>query len=123
MQTKSVLQTAHTRITVLTCLCCGVGLASINDYFYCFLTGEIEQDYTWALNSFQFILNLTTFEKLVFVMDLELELMNALDTAFRASPNLICKWHIWTNLVSNLQNNRIIPWGKAGTRFHHISGS
>jgi hypothetical protein len=71
-----------------------------------FLSGEKEDDYTWALNCYRKMLAQHDIaEPKCFVTDRELALLNALDKLFPASDHILCRWHVNMNVVAKCKRN------------------
>ncbi|PIA24917.1 hypothetical protein AQUCO_04100189v1 [Aquilegia coerulea] len=79
-----------------------IGVSSFNTSFYScfvFLSKEEECDYAWALTMFKKMLG--SKEPTVIVTDRELALMNAIEVIFPRTTNLLCFWHVETNIITN----------------------
>lgn len=84
-----------------------VGSASTNQTFsaaFCFLSGETQADYLWALSQIRDIYQPNNIPSTI-VTDCEIALMNAIDVTFPEANALLCQWHIEKNLVSNLKRH------------------
>ena len=68
----------------------------------CFLRGETEEHYLWALRQ---IKDLQTDNKIpaptAFFHDQDVALVNALETVFPGIPTLLCSWHVRKNVGKN----------------------
>ena len=59
-----------------------------------FVSGESEEDYSWALSHLKGLLHSERIsEPSIFVTDRDRALLNALRTHFPSVPTLICAWH------------------------------
>ncbi|KAI7962268.1 hypothetical protein MJO28_000362 [Puccinia striiformis f. sp. tritici] len=79
-----------------------VGVDSSNKTFtftFCFLAREQEEDYQWALE--QLKSSLAPHIPDVILTDKEKALMNAIETVFPTTRNLLCQWHMARNLETN----------------------
>jgi transposase-like protein len=87
-----------------------VGTTPIGKYFsiaFCFLSGEKEDDYEWAINQFGNKV-LPTVEGLltgpeVIITDNDTALKTVLKRAFPETPQLLCLWHINKNVLTHAQ--------------------
>ena len=68
---------------------------------FCFLSQEKKDNYIWALQRFQSILQNQSPK--VLVTDKEQALINAIETVFPASTHLLCCWHIFKNIQLHCQ--------------------
>ena len=78
-----------------------VGRTPLNTTFsvaFCFMRGETEDDYTWALQCLRHTLG--TNAPWVIVTDRDLGLMAALNSVFPNTANLLCRWHVEKNILS-----------------------
>lgn len=66
---------------------------------WCFLTGEGQQDYTWALQ--QLKETMAPYEPKVVVLNREQAFMNALAAEFGNSKQLLCLWQIKKDIFAN----------------------
>lgn len=83
-----------------------VGITSFNTTFYScfiFMKGEEKADYQWALTHVARLFDGIP-KPGVIVTDRELALMNALETTFPDSANLLCLWHISKNILKNCKS-------------------
>ncbi|KAG2804348.1 hypothetical protein PC116_g22669 [Phytophthora cactorum] len=67
----------------------------------CWLPGEKEEDFVWALQQLQVML--TDYEvsyPLIIVTDHDQACMNALDRLFLQVPSLVCRWHRNRNVLA-----------------------
>jgi MULE transposase domain len=72
----------------------------------CFMSGEKESDYKWAVNCFQDLISENSIEQpLSIVTDRELALMNCLDEIFLDSTHLLCTWHVNMNILANCRKH------------------
>ncbi|PIA55362.1 hypothetical protein AQUCO_00800248v1 [Aquilegia coerulea] len=79
-----------------------IGVSSFNTSFYscfAFLSKEETSDYALALSMFKEMLG--SDEPVVIVSDREFALMNAIEVIFPRTINLLCLWHIETNIIAN----------------------
>jgi hypothetical protein len=81
-----------------------IGSTSLNHTFFVafvFLSGETEEDYSYALKMLKKVLDIqeTPYPGVV-VTDKDQGLMNAIDNVFPQSHNLLCSWHINKNVLS-----------------------
>ena len=70
-----------------------VGITSLGISFsigFCFLPGEKEEDYTWALSCFYKL----DVRLAIIVIDGDQALKNAAEKVFLYMPTLLCVWHI-----------------------------
>jgi transposase-like protein len=85
----------------------------------CFLSGEKEHNYAWAITAFrEFLAKYNISDPITIVTDRELALMNCLDSAFPNSTHILCIWHVNMNILANCRKlfpkdkqvaNNIIP--------------
>jgi hypothetical protein len=91
-----------------------VGVTSIGRYFsagFCFLSGEKEDDYDWAIEQFhEAFIDIDPPQ--VHITDNEAALKLALKTRFPDIPQLLCMWHINKNVLTHAQRAWITtdPW-------------
>jgi hypothetical protein len=82
-----------------------LGITPLNKHFsaaFCFLPGEIEADYTWAVQCF--VESTLKDEKPgVLLTDNESALKNALTILLPDVPQLLCVWHVNKNLLTQVQ--------------------
>jgi hypothetical protein len=72
----------------------------------CFLSGEKEEDYEWAMTQFKELLEEHDIPWPVsMVTDRELALMNALDTVFPEVVHILCTWHVNMNILANCRKH------------------
>jgi len=75
----------------------------------CFLSGEKEGDYDWAMNKFKDIMTIhEILEPDTWITDRELALMNTLDDLFPISDHLLCTWHVNINILANCRKYYLI---------------
>src|SRR4051794_6624192 len=68
----------------------------------CFLSGEREPDYMWAMECFQKLMSDNNIsEPKSWVTDRELALMRCLDKLFPDANHLLCTWHVNMNILAN----------------------
>jgi MULE transposase domain len=68
----------------------------------CFLSGEKEADYEWAMIIFLELMKQSGIPKpSTIVTDRELALMKALDHLFLNSGHILCIWHVNMNILAN----------------------
>jgi hypothetical protein len=82
------------------------GVTPCNNTFsfaFAFLASETETDYDWAMTALKE--SLVSRVPWVFVTDRELALMNALATTFPSAANVLCRWHIQKNILSNCKKS------------------
>jgi hypothetical protein len=83
-----------------------VGINSSNRSFsaaFCFLSGEKEEDYTWALEQFSRALDGQS--PSVLATDKEQALLNAIEQVFPDASHLLCCWHITKNIKTQCHKN------------------
>jgi MULE transposase domain len=85
-----------------------VGTTAIGRYFsiaFCFLNGEKEDDYEWAINQFGNEVLPTIEGSLtgpeVIITDNDTALKTVLKYAFPETPQLLCLWHINKNVLTH----------------------
>jgi hypothetical protein len=72
----------------------------------CFLSGEKEADYDWAMSHFQdMIEEHGILEPDTWVTDRELALMNTLDDLFPDIDHILCTWHVNMNILANCRKH------------------
>jgi hypothetical protein len=72
----------------------------------CFLSGETEEDYDWAMEKFGDLMTNHEIPELdTWVTDRELALMNTLDHLFPEGDHLLCTWHVNMNILSNCRKH------------------
>ena len=84
-----------------------VGLTCFNTTFFScfiFLRREEREDYEWGLTRVAQLFDGIAKPRVV-VTDRELALMNALETTFPQTQNLLCVWHIEKNVVSHCKQH------------------
>jgi len=69
---------------------------------FCFMSGEVEADYTWALNCLKSLYDEINVPN-VFAIDRELAELNSLRIVFPDSKVLLCVWHINKNIAKNFK--------------------
>jgi hypothetical protein len=68
----------------------------------CFLSGEKEDDYDWAMEKFRdLITDHEILEPDTWVTDRELAVMNTLNYFFLKGDHLLCTWHVNINVLAN----------------------
>jgi hypothetical protein len=68
----------------------------------CFLSGEKEVSYEWAMKCLRELMEKSgTSHPTCIVTDWEKALMNALDHIFPSSAHLLCTWHVNMNILAN----------------------
>lgn len=80
-----------------------IGVTSTNTSFsigFAILKKEKVQNYVWALNQLKLRLGHEVYPTVI-VTDRELALMNACTNVFPNSNKLLCRWHIWQNILKN----------------------
>lgn len=84
-----------------------IGCSSIGVHFtaaFCFMPGETEPDYQWALERVALLLYEPTGRSpKVFLSDNEAACRNACATIWPGIPKLLCLWHINKNVLDKLQ--------------------
>lgn len=61
----------------------------------CWLAGEKEEDFTWALATLQIFMDAHTIRRpRVFVSDRDLACLHAIDAVFPGTPRMVCRWHL-----------------------------
>jgi hypothetical protein len=85
----------------------------------CFLSGEKERNYAWAMAAFrELMIKHGIREPTTIVTDRELALMNTLEDLFPESPHILCIWHVNMNILANCRKhfpkdtqveNKVIP--------------
>ena len=69
---------------------------------FAFLEKEEEEDFTWVMEHLKALYrHLGLKDPEVIVTDRDLALMNAIATVFASSANLLCVWHVNTNVLKN----------------------
>jgi transposase-like protein len=72
----------------------------------CFLSGEKEADYDWAMAHFRKLIEDNNISEPVSVVtDRELALMNSLDLQFPKSNHILCTWHVNMNILANCRKH------------------
>jgi hypothetical protein len=83
-------------------ICSVVGNKKTIQVGLCFLSGEKEGDYEWAMEAFrELMVKHGITEPLLIVTDREIALMNCLDTLFPSTPHILCVWHVNMNILAN----------------------
>ena len=75
---------------------------------YCFLPGEIEDDYNFAIRQIYLLYSRYNMAPKVIIIDKEQALKNALRRYFRLVPQLLCLWHVAKNALTHIQDNWVI---------------
>jgi hypothetical protein len=86
-----------------------VGVSPIGKYFsagFCFLSGETEEDYNWAVQQIDQIFITDSLPEAI-ITDNETALKVALQTCFPDVPQLLCLWHINKNVLAKAQKTWI----------------
>jgi hypothetical protein len=86
---------------------CGVtGNNKTPQFALCFLSGEKEEDYTWALTQLRSCMALYGIqEPKCMITDRELALITVIDELFPQSDHLLCRWHVNMNVVKNCKKH------------------
>ena len=72
----------------------------------CFLSGEKEGNYAWAMIAFRKVMIKHGIgEPTTIVTDRELALMNTLEDLFPESPHILCIWHVNMNILVNCRKH------------------
>jgi MULE transposase domain/FAR1 DNA-binding domain len=88
-----------------------LGSTSLNRTFFVvfiFLSGETEDDYSYALNMLRKVMDIRniTYPGII-VTDKDQGLMNAIQQTFSSSHNLLCGWHINKNVLSYVREMKL----------------
>lgn len=85
------------------------GMTCSNKTFFlcaCFMSKEIEESYIWALKQMKRYC-FTRFSPSVLVTDREKALMNAISCEIPNAVNLLCRWHIQKNVLTQINKKFI----------------
>ena len=88
-----------------------VGVSNTGQNFelaYCFLPGETEADYNFAIQQIYLLYCRYNVTPKVVITDKELALKNALRTYFPSVPQLLCLWHVAKNVLTHVQDNWVV---------------
>lgn len=84
-----------------------VGVTSTNTTFsigFAVIHKEKIQNYDWALNQLKMRLGHEVYPSVI-VTDRDLALMKACTNVFPDSNKLLCRWHIWKNILTNCRRS------------------
>jgi histone-lysine N-methyltransferase SETD2 len=91
---------------------------------YCFMQNESKENYVWALKQLKDCYGPQILSFKAVVTDRELALMNAINEVFPDAKNLLCKWHIENNILSNIKTYFSTPdWEKFEVQWNELSNS
>lgn len=91
---------------------------------YCFMQNESKENYVWALKQLRDCYGPQLLKFKAVVTDQELALMNAINKVFPDSKNLLCKWHIENNILSNIKTYfSTLDWEKFEVQWNELCNS
>ncbi len=99
-----------------------LGITPLDTHFpacYCFLGGEKEEDFEWALNSFKTV---TEIDISVWLTDRQLALKNAAHKVYPGCKQLLCLWHINKNVLTKVQATWVMPYLPSDEEIQEVMG-